>query len=82
MDDLFKLKPEKFSWTTEGSRVIIKYDGVRVMSLFIGEVMESVGRPFCVGHIKECDNSPWLDEWHKSRYDELIEVLNTDYTDE
>lgn len=69
------MNPDLLSWTVEGTSVVIKYNGVKVMSLFIGEAMEGAGRDFCVRHIKECDSSPWLEEWQTRR---LIEYLKNE----
>jgi hypothetical protein len=53
--------------------IVIKKNGTRVMSLFLGEAMESAGRKNILKHVKECDNSPWLRCWGAD--DAIIEKL-------
>lgn len=53
--------------------IVIKKNGVRVMSLFLGEAMESAGRKNIMKHVRECDRSPWIKKWGAD--DAIIERL-------
>lgn len=53
----------------------IKYDGQRVMSLFMGEAMELAGRKRVMQHVAECDRTPWLRKWHDDAADMVAEKI-------
>jgi hypothetical protein len=53
----------------------INFNGLRVMSLFMGEAMELAGRHRVMEHVKECDRSPWLRQWHIEAMDDVATIL-------
>ncbi len=74
---------ENYSWDMDDKNpmvIVIKKDGVRILSIFVGEAMESAGRRAIMKHVKECDNSPWIHSWHKSAMEEVVEILKGEQT--
>lgn len=70
--------PENLSWTVSEKDpmiVEIRYNGVRAMSFFLGEAMESAGRKEIMKHVRECDKSPWLTKWHDDKMDQEVAIL-------
>jgi Uri superfamily endonuclease len=63
---------------TDPMIIEIKFNGQKVMSLFLGEAMESAGRRAIMRHVKECDNSHWLKKWHMDAMEEVVEILKGD----
>jgi len=55
--------------------VVIKYNGERVMSLFLGEAMESAGRTAVMRHVNACDGSPWLNKWQEEAMESTVRIL-------
>lgn len=45
-----------------------------IMTLFGGEIIESLGRKFVVQHVRNCDRSPWLKKW-KEQYHETFDAI-------
>lgn len=60
------LNKELLSWNIEKDSMIveIKYSGKTIMSFFLGEALEVVGRKEIMKHIKEIENTPWIYSWH------------------
>jgi hypothetical protein len=59
---------EDYSWDLDKKDpmvIVIFCNGKRVMSLFLGEAMESAGREEIMKHVAEIENSPWIRTWHK-----------------
>lgn len=74
---------DNYSWDMDEKEpmiIVIKKDGVRLFSIFLGEAMESAGRRAVMKHVKECDNSPWIHKWHKSAMEEVVEILKGEQT--
>ena len=72
------MNSNNLSWDlseTDPMIIVIKYEGKKVMSLFMGEAMESAGRKAIMKHVRECDRSPWLHKWHDDKMDQEIEIL-------
>lgn len=66
----------EYSWNlSEHDPMIIEifHNNARVMSIFLGEAMESAGRVRVMRHVKACDNSPWLIKWH----DDPFHIIKT-----
>jgi len=53
----------------------IKYDGKKVMGISLHEAIESSSRKQVLRHIKECDNTPWLKNWHEEAMDQVVDIL-------
>lgn len=69
---------EEYGWDLDSNDkmiIVIKRHGVRVMSLFLGEAMESAGRKNIMKHVKECDKSPWLKKWQDEAMEETMSIL-------
>jgi hypothetical protein len=66
---------EYYSWDIEpGSMsVVIKKNGKRLFSFFLGEAMETAGRVAVMRHVEECDSTPWLSHWHNRAWEILKE---------
>ena len=74
---------DDYSWDMDEKNpmiIVIKKDGVKLFSIFLGEAMESAGRRAVMKHVKECDNSPWIHKWHKSAMEEVVEILKGEQT--
>ena len=74
---------DNYSWDMDDKDpmiIVIKKDGVRIFSIFVGEAMESAGRRAVMKHVKECDNSPWIHKWHKTAMEEVVEILKGEQT--
>lgn len=66
---------DTYSWDIDEEnpmRIDIKKDGEKLFSIFLGEAMEAAGRHAVMRHVKECENSPWIDRWHEGA---AVEVL-------
>jgi len=60
----------EYSWDLdENDPMIINvfHNGKKVMCLFIGEAMESAGREAIMEHVRVCDSTPWLKNWHRQK---------------
>jgi hypothetical protein len=57
----------------------IYHRGHLVMSLFLGEAMESAGRELVMQHVAECDRTPWLTRWRAQRDAEMMDLLARKY---
>lgn len=71
---------QEFSWRTakhDPMIVEIMHHGHVVMHFFLGEAMEGAGRQRVMAHVRECDHSPWLTEWHQQAQEEMIVKLST-----
>ena len=69
---------DKYGWDlskTDPMIIEITFMGQKVMSLFLGEAMESAGRQAIMKHVKECDNSPWLHKWQMDAMDTVVEII-------
>lgn len=69
---------DNYGWEMDKNKpmsIVIKKDGKRLFSIFLGEAMESAGRHEVLKHVKECDNSPWLHRWHKEAMETAVEIL-------
>ena len=69
---------DDYSWTMDEHDkmiIVIKHNGHRIMSLFLGEAMESAGRKNIMKHVKECDRTPWLHKWHEEAMESTVEIL-------
>ena len=53
----------------------IKHHGCVIMHFFLGEAMEGAGRKRVMAHVRECDHSPWMKEWHQQAQDEMLDNL-------
>jgi len=58
--------------------IVIKKNGVRLFSIFMGEAMESAGRRAVMKHVRVCDETPWLKKWHMDAMEEVVEILKGD----
>jgi hypothetical protein len=92
MNHLSKIPPlddhcnQEFLWDThptDSMSMIVYHWGKPVMSLFLGEAIESAGYKAVMEHIEECNRTPWLHRWHKERkefeYKDVIDILTKDY---
>ena len=69
----------EYSWTLDPNdpmRLLVKHNGQKIMSIFVGEIIESAGRHNVMDHVLVCDNTPWLTEWQKER--EEIRTIERD----
>ena len=69
---------EEFTWDNakdDPMCIEIKHHGRNVMRFAIGEAMEGAGRKRVMAHVRECDHSPWLKEWHQQAQDEMLDNL-------
>ena len=69
---------EEFTWDNakhDPMIVEIKYHGRVVLHFFLGEAMEGAGRKRVMAHVRECDHSPWMKEWHQQAQDEMLDKL-------
>lgn len=71
---------DNYSWGMDENKpmtIVIKKDGRRLFSIYVGEVMESVGRKEIMKHVRECDRTPWLKKWHDDAMEEVVEILSS-----
>lgn len=57
-----------YGWEIDGmdaSYIKIMKGNSLLFRIFVGEVLDTVGREIIETHIKEIENSPWIDKWHK-----------------
>lgn len=81
-----KYRPEladrQYCWDLDPDNpmsIEIYHRGNLVMSLFLGEAMESAGRELVMKHVIECDRSPWLRSWREARDQEMMDILSKKY---
>lgn len=55
--------------------VQIYHNDKTILRLWIGEIIENSSRTQILNHIKECDDTPWLEKWQKEKYQEVIKIL-------
>jgi hypothetical protein len=55
--------------------IVIKLNGDRVMSIYLGEAIESAGYHAVMNHIDEINRSPWIHAWHSERKAEVVKIL-------
>jgi len=76
---------EEFTWNNdkhEPMMIEIKHHGQVVFRFFMGEAMENAGRKRVMQHVRECDHSPWLREWHEAAQADMIATLSNKQTDD
>jgi hypothetical protein len=39
------------------------------------EAIESCSRRKVLGHVRACDNTPWLKRWNNEKHTELVDIL-------
>ena len=69
---------EEFTWDNakhDPMIVEIKHHGRVILHFFLGEAMEGAGRKRVMAHVRECDHSPWMKEWHQQAQDEMLDKL-------
>lgn len=69
---------DDYTWTLDEKDpmlIVIKKNGERLFSIFVGEAMESAGRHAIMKHVRECNNSPWLKKWQTDAMEEVAEIL-------
>ena len=77
--------PYEWAWGIHPSdpmSIVIYHWSKPVMSLFLGEAMESAGYRAVMQHVEECNRTPWLIKWQTERGEELIELLKKDYNED
>lgn len=60
----------EYSWDLdeEDPMVInVFHHGRKVMSLFMGEAMESAGRVAVMNHVAAIESTPWIRGWHEGQ---------------
>jgi hypothetical protein len=76
--------PHEWAWNihpTNPMSIVIYHWSQPVMSLFLGEAIESSSRNAVLQHIVECDRTPWLTRWQEEKHACLINLLSADYAD-
>ena len=74
--------PYEWAWNMhpkDRMSMVIYHWGQPVMSIFLGEAMESAGRNNVLKHVVECDNSYWLKQWQQEKNAVIMEALTRDY---
>ena len=74
--------PYEWAWDLhpkDNMSIVIYHWGKPVMSLFLGEAIESSSRNRILEHILACDNTPWLTRWQEEKHACLINLLSADY---
>ena len=78
--------PYEWAWNlhpTNPMNIVIYHWSKPVMSIFLGEALESSSRKEIIKHIIECDNTPWLERWQKEKkdmeYSGVVNILKKDY---
>jgi hypothetical protein len=74
------MNPTELSWTIDDPNdmlMVIKYQGNKVMTISMHEAIESCSRRKILNHVKECDRSPWLEQWTNEKHAELIDILKS-----
>ena len=55
--------------------IVIKFNGNRIMSIYLGEAIESAGYHAIMKHIEEIKRSPWIRSWHDPMKEEVVKIL-------
>ena len=84
LEDVPNLENHPYEWAwnlhpTDNMRIIIYHWSKPVMSIFLGEAIESSSRNEILKHILDCDNTPWLTRWQEEKHACLINLLSADY---
>ncbi len=69
---------EEFTWDNakhDPMIIEVKHHGRVILHFFLGEAMEGAGRKCVMAHVRECDHSPWMKEWHQQAQDEMLDKL-------
>jgi hypothetical protein len=56
----------EYSWTIrkdDRMLVDIQHNDTIIMTIYVGEIMEYVGRKDIMDHVRVCDKTPWLTKW-------------------
>ena len=74
--------PYEWAWNihpTDPMSIVIYHWSRPVMSLFLGEAIESTSRNAVLQHILICDRTPWLTRWQEEKHNSLIDLLSANY---
>lgn len=81
MTDLDKLKGSIFWQPRKENPMLIdisflREDGTaeRIFGFFLGEAMELAGKDLVMAHVRACDNSPWVKNWHENAFAKQAKV--------
>ena len=55
--------------------MVIRYQGNKVMTISMHEAIESCSRAAVLGHVKECDRTPWLERWNDEKHTAFVDIL-------
>ena len=84
LNDIPPLENHPYEWAwnthpTDPMRIVIYHWSQPVMSLFLGEAMESAGYHAVMQHVEECNSTPWLRRWQKERGQAITDALTKTY---
>ena len=74
------VNPNELSWTIDDPDdmlMVIKYQDNKVMTISMHEAIESCSRRKVLGHVRACDNTPWLKRWNNEKHNELVDILKS-----
>lgn len=69
---------EEYSWDLDPDDkmiIVIKHYDKKLFSISLCEAIESSSRKKVLEHIRECDSTPWLKNWHEEAMDEVVSIL-------
>lgn len=84
LEDIPPLMDHPYEWAwgnhpADPMVIVIYHWSQPVMTIFLGEAIESTSRNAVLEHIVACDNTPWLTRWQEEKHACLINLLSADY---
>lgn len=61
------MERNRLSWSIKQGSTNLKilYEGKEIMSLYLGEAIETAGREVVTKIIEEIERTPWIKAWHE-----------------
>jgi hypothetical protein len=55
--------------------VVIYHYGKRIMGIYMGEAIQSMGRNRTMEIVRELDSCEYIKPWQKEKYEEVVDIL-------
>jgi hypothetical protein len=68
----------EYSWDidpNDASMVVIYNCGKKIMSLYLGEAIQGMGRKLTMDIVRDLDNCTYIKSWQQEKHEEVIDIL-------
>ena len=68
----------EYSWNTDpndAENIAIYHHGKKVMSLYMGEAIQGMGRKLTMNIVRDLDSCHYIKSWQQEKHEEVIDIL-------